>query len=123
MNDNILTHYGVLGMRWGRRKGSSASSGGSGSKRKLSFDKDADGRKVDRLLGKRNRTKLKKRLLYNKDWKKDIANDPFNKAMASKVDKLLKNKVFKTYVYNHENFKIIAGMGRDQIRAMFKGGD
>jgi len=102
MNDNVLTHYGVLGMRWGRsRRQQSIDSGktfrskrqkniDSGKtfrsahqknidSRKTSIAKGADGRKVNKLLGKRNREKVKK-LLYNKNWKKDMANDPLIKS-------------------------------------------
>jgi len=55
MDNEELKHYGVPGMRWGNRRGSSNVSSGGG-RRRLSFAKDADGRKVNRLLGKRNRT-------------------------------------------------------------------
>lgn len=58
MANNELKHAGVLGMKWGRRQARPQSSGGSG--RKTSFAKDADGRKVNRILGKRNRTKIRK---------------------------------------------------------------
>ena len=39
MDNNTLYHYGVLGMRWGRRKGST-SSGTTGSKRRSKKSED-----------------------------------------------------------------------------------
>lgn len=89
MNDNILTHYGVLGMRWGRRRGGSSANSSSKGGRKTSIAKGADGRKVNKLLGKRNREKLKK-VLYNKNWKKDMANDPLVKSGKNFVKSRIK---------------------------------
>jgi len=42
--DEFLKHYGVLGMKWGVRKGSSSS-----SRRKKSSSKSSDARKTDEL--------------------------------------------------------------------------
>jgi hypothetical protein len=66
MNNDELKHVGIMGMKWGHRKASSSNDSKAGDHRKTSFAKDADGRKVNRLFGKRNRTKLLKRLSITK---------------------------------------------------------
>jgi len=54
MNDNELKHYGILGMRWGVRRGSN-SSGGSGrsSSKKRSIKTSDDFNKIVKLKKKR----------------------------------------------------------------------
>jgi len=57
---NDLKHIGVLGMRWGHRSG-----GSGGSKRTFqakSLTTNMDGRKVNKLFGKRNMTKAKDKI-------------------------------------------------------------
>jgi len=100
MNNDHLEHVGVIGMKWGRRKGSSSTSSnrsGGGDRRKLSFAKDADGRKVNRLFGKRNRAKIFKTLIYNKDWNKEWQKDPLVKLGKSSVKKAVAKFEKKQY--------------------------
>lgn len=87
---NALTHFGVLGMKWGRRKGSS--SGGS-NKRKLSFKSNSDGRKVERLFGKRNRTKIRKAIFGDE---KAILKSPIFKKKYSELSPEKKRNAEKT---------------------------
>ena len=96
-NDNELKHVGVLGMKWGHRKASSSNDSKAGDHRKTSFAKDADGRKVNRLFGKRNRTKLFKKVIYNKDWKKDMSDDPLIKSGKTAVKKAIQRFEKKQY--------------------------
>ncbi|HAQ02996.1 MAG: hypothetical protein US15_C0056G0007 [Candidatus Moranbacteria bacterium GW2011_GWF1_36_4] len=89
--ENEIKHVGVLGMRWGRRKTSDSSGSSSGGKRKVqqyksgetalggvirrnqerasirrfeakSLTKNMDGRKVNKLFGKRNIASAKKKV-------------------------------------------------------------
>ena len=80
-----LKHVGVVGMRWGTRRGSSGGSSGGG-KRKTSFlPTDADGRTVNKLFGKRNRVKIRNFLLGDPD--KFIKKFPGMKKKYSSLSK------------------------------------
>lgn len=59
--NNALAHFGVAGMRWGVRNNRSSSKG-----RKTAFGPTSkDGRSVNKLFGKRNRTKVRNFFLGN----------------------------------------------------------
>jgi hypothetical protein len=66
---NTIKHFGVLGMHWGQHKNSSTSSTKKvGGGRRTSFlPTSQDGRKVDKLLGARNRKKIRNFFLGNPD--------------------------------------------------------
>lgn len=63
MNTNELSHIGVLGMRWGRRKGPQQTSSGGRHFTPKSLTKNMDGRKTNKLFGKRNRKAMGKKIV------------------------------------------------------------
>lgn len=81
-----LKHVGVLGMHWGVRRARPQSSRSSSSGRKTAFGPtDSDGRKVNKLFGKRNRKKIRNFLLGNPD--KFIKDMPIMNKKYKSLDK------------------------------------
>lgn len=66
MKDDELTHYGVIGMKWGRRK-SQSYSGGSNSKKKTGKKRDSLKSRVDKALDSPERRKALKKYYKGKD--------------------------------------------------------
>lgn len=82
MTDENLEHAGVAGMKWRQRKGPTAPIGGTGRKfQAKSLTTNMDGRKVNKLFGKRNRTKVRQALLGNE--KKVLNSKIFKKKYKS----------------------------------------
>lgn len=71
-----LKHFGIPGMRWGHRK-AQTSSGSSGGRKTAFGPTNQDGRKVNKLFGKRNRTAIRKFIFGDED--KALANWPILK--------------------------------------------
>jgi hypothetical protein len=85
-----LKHVGVMGMHWGQRKGSSSSSKGNTRRFQIqSLTKNMDGRKTNKLFGKRNRKGAGKAIV-------DFLMTPtYSKTKWSDMDENEKKKVLK----------------------------
>jgi hypothetical protein len=91
LTESDLRHWGVLGMHWGVNKGDSGSSGGG--HRSFHPYSSQDGRKVNKLFGKRSRTAV--RNFFLGDAKATIRNcGVLNKKYSSlsKEDKVKMEK-------------------------------
>ena len=106
-NVEFLEHFGVKGMRWGvRRYKSKASRAGAVT------------RNVGRALvvgdSKKSLATSRGRKSFKSNVKKDVARG------KKKVNALLDNKAFKTFIYNHENAKKIGAMNRQTVQDAVK---
>ena len=82
--DEYLMHYGVLGMKWGRRKARASSSGESTKKRHKS-NKEQQAPKKRRMSNKELQSRIK-RLKMEKEYAQLTASPP----KTSKIDQLVK---------------------------------
>lgn len=85
MYGNELTHYGVLGMKWGRRKGTttSTSSGGRRTSSKSSETKGGDNQGVT----------VKKRVAEAPKQKKEKRQDKIDNDLNKMSDKQLRERI------------------------------
>ena len=94
MYGNELVHYGIPGMKWGRRSGSSKSSSGSVRGRKTSADsssgKSTKGKSVDGKGGYRQGLVTKKRKFQTKGQKQQAK---INNDLKTMSDKQLRDRI------------------------------
>jgi hypothetical protein len=99
MEKDELKHVGIPGMHWGVRRGSNTPSSGGGRKfQAKSLAKNMDGRKVNKLFGKRNRTSTRNYFLGNpKKFLKEmpVVNKKF-KNLSKEDKKVWEKRTSKT---------------------------
>lgn len=96
MTEKVIRHYGVKGMHWGvRRYRSTGSKVGAITKKLLV------GNEKTSLATARGR----------RDFKKNVKADITSGKKL--LNKILKDKTFKTLIYNHENFMKLVKKGKD----------
>lgn len=100
-DEEFLCHYGVLGMKWGRRK---AERGGLPSERRLK-KKIAKANKNP----SRNKNTIE---LYNKAWD-EIGRSKEAKRYSNALNKFDKKSVNGIYMYNKKEQKLVKNLSKD----------
>jgi len=94
MYGNELMHYGIPGMKWGRRRGSNTTSSGSVRGRKASTDSSSNnttkGKKVDEKGEYRQGLVSKKRKYQSKNQKRQ---EKINSDLNTMSDKQLRDRI------------------------------
>ncbi len=83
--DEYLMHYGVLGMKWGRRKARASSSSEKAPKKRHMSNKEQQAPKKRRMSNKELQSRIK-RLKMEKEYAQLTASPP----KTSKIDQLVK---------------------------------
>lgn len=127
-NQKQLQHYGVLGMRWGHRKGLgrvSVQPGVRGAVKEVKgLVKDAvadDITKARTLASKITGSKAFKATVYNKDrgglLRKDILESDLAKGKSA-ISKLVQSKAFKTFIFDKEKFQSSVAAARSGAKTV-----
>lgn len=83
--DEYLMHYGVLGMKWGRRKARSSNSSNQAPKKSRKSNKEQEAPKKRRMSNKELQARIK-RLKMEKEYAQLTASPP----KTSRVEQLVK---------------------------------